>query len=209
MSALIERQDHVDGRFDTIAIMPGTERNSAVWRVYGRDLVVALGTDRVFAADTGADSILVLGLGGDTLDLIPVPFEPVEIPGDAKTVKTRPPVELPAGVVPPIPLDPPFDYPDLYPRLGRMVVDEGGSLWVMAYPEVIEPTSSWHYASTFAFKVEDGGARWRVLDPNGEVIAEVRTPDGFYALEIGEDYVLGLSKDEYDVEAVEIYSLTR
>jgi hypothetical protein len=59
------------------------------------------------------------------------------------------------------------------------------------------------------FIVEDGGARWRVVGRDGDVVAEVRTPPHFYPLEIGEDFVLGVSKDEFDLQTVVKYSLTR
>ena len=40
-------------------------------------------------------------------------------------------------------------------------------------------------------------------------MASVTTPPGFYPIEIGADYILGITKDEYDVEAVRLYSLAR
>ena len=106
-------------------------------------------------------------------------------------------------------MDPPYDYPSHYPRLGRVLVDRTGAVWVMAYPAVQDPVYSWRFSAVRGFEVEEGGARWRVLDPTGRPLATVRTPPGVFPLEIGADYVLGLTKDAYDVEAVVLHRLVR
>lgn len=53
----------------------------------------------------------------------------------------------------------------------------------------------------------DKGARWRVVDRDGSVIAELHTPPGFFLLEVGEDHVLGFHKDELHRESVQLYRL--
>lgn len=55
----------------------------------------------------------------------------------------------------------------------------------------------------------DEGALWRVVDRDGSPIAELRTPPGFFLLEVGDDYVLGIHKDEVGLESVEVYGLIR
>ena len=103
----------------------------------------------------------------------------------------------------------PYLYPEHYPLFGRLLADEAGYLWVMAYPVLLEPISSWRLERVYAFLVEEGGARWRVLGPAGRVVTELRTPPGLFPLEIGEDYVLGVSMDELDVQAVQLHRLVR
>ena len=146
-----------------------------------------------------------LSLAGDTLATLPTPFDPVSVSSAAKRERvrrfTRADGSLEIGSA--------YMYPDEYPLFARLLVSRAGNLWVMAYPAIEEPISSWRLASTYAFLVEDGGARWRVLSPRGEVLAEVRTPHGFFPLEVGDDYILGVSKDELDVETVSVYSLAR
>jgi hypothetical protein len=195
-SGLIGRKAPDSSSFDTLAIMPATERNSPNYRVYGESLVLALGPDRVYAGDTGSETIVSLNFDGDTLRLLPVPFAKNDIPSRAKREPTRQSGEE-------------YLYPEQYPVFGRLLVARTGNLWVMAYPKLTEPTSSWRLARAFAFLVEEGGARWAVLSPEGELLGQVRTPREFFVLEVGEDYVLGVSKDETDVETVSLYALSR
>lgn len=189
-SALVGRSHFATGAFDSVGIFPGTERNGRDYRVFGKSLLLALGPDELYVSDTGSDSILRLDYSGDTLGVLAVPFEPVPLPPEAKRVdvrryRGRDGVER---------IGEPYDYPDLYPRIARLFLDTDGLLWVMAYPQVTEPFGSQRLAMTYAFYVESGGARWRVLDGEGRMVARVRTPDGLYPLEIGPDHVLGVSK---------------
>lgn len=204
-SALLLREDFVEGTTDTLAILPGHERNSPNYRVFGRSLAFAFGDERFYASDTGSDSILVLSYTGDTLDVYASPFEEVAVPPSARTEDVRrfttPQGQEQVGTE--------YLYPDSYPRLGRLLVDELGYLWAMRFPPTDEPVGAPQVSTIYGFVVQEGGAEWRVLNPGGALVANVRTPPGLFPLEIGEDYVLGVSKDEYDVEAVELYRLRR
>ncbi len=191
--------------FDTLAILPATERNSPNYRAYGRSLVLSFGPDRIYAGDTGADEILALGFEGDTLQRYRTPFEPVPIPPAARAEEVRRTIRPDGSVA----IGQPYDYPAHYPLFGRLLADAQGDLWVMAYPELQEPVSSWRLSRVISFVVGEAGARWRVLAPDGALVAEIQTPPRFFPLEIGEDYVLGVAKDELDVEAVQLYRLER
>lgn len=50
---------------------------------------------------------------------------------------------------------------------------------------------------------------WDVFDPEGRLVAVVRTPPGLRIDEIGEDYLMGVWRDELDVEQVRTYRLRR
>jgi hypothetical protein len=50
---------------------------------------------------------------------------------------------------------------------------------------------------------------WTVFDPEGTLLARVALPVGIEVLEIGEDYILGLDRDDFDVEYVRMYTLER
>lgn len=204
-TGLIGRSDLGGGALDTLGIFPATERNSPNYRVFGKSLLMAWDTAAVYATDTGSPEILKLGMNGDTLAIWPTPFEAEVIPERAKREAVRE-FERPDGS---IERGNEYLYPDHYPRVGRLLLARTGELWVMRYPPFTEPTTSWRLERAFAFLVEEGGARWRVLDQSGEVVAEVHTPDGVFPLEIGEDYVVGLSRDANDVEAVSVYDLIR
>lgn len=205
MSGLIGRFHPQSESFDTIAILPATERNSPNYRVFGKSLLITWDAATVYAMDTGASAILKLSMDGEVLAEWPSPFEAEPVPrsvlGPGVREFERPDGSLEQGNE--------YLYPEEYPRAGRILLARTGELWVMRYPVLREPTSSWRLARAFAFLVEDGGAHWRVLGTDGAIIASVRTPAGVFPLEIGTDYVVGLSRDENDLETVSVYELAR
>lgn len=48
-----------------------------------------------------------------------------------------------------------------------------------------------------------------ILDPEGRLVGWVFLPDQLDILEIGQDYILGLYRDELEVEYVRMYRLHR
>lgn len=55
----------------------------------------------------------------------------------------------------------------------------------------------------------DDAPVWSVFDAESEIQARVSLPEGVDLLEVGVDYVLGLVRDEFDVEYVQMYRLER
>jgi hypothetical protein len=84
-------------------------------------------------------------------------------------------------------------YSETFPAYSSLTTDRAGNLWVRAYDR---PDHS-------------GPARWLVLDGAGATLGQVLTPDGLRIFEIGEDYVLGVERDELDVEHVRMYRLLK
>ena len=84
----------------------------------------------------------------------------------------------------------------------RVMSDASGHLWVEEY------LLSWGRLSA---------RPWTVFDPEGKGLGFVETPAGLEILEIGEDYILGTTRDERHVEHcppwthqhVEVWPLTR
>ena len=201
---------------DTIAVLPGSERTGDPFSLhaYEKDLVVGIAPGRLYLGDTGSDTILVMNLQGDSIGALPVPFEPAPVPADARekafedvtvtglhmsdarerltTTERRT-----------------FIYADHHPSYARLVAAPRDRVWVMAYPPLKQPAFRFELTSPTAFRRLEGGARWRVLDRAGLVIAELRTPPGFFVLEVGDDHVLGLHKDEFERESVRLYRLIR
>ena len=50
---------------------------------------------------------------------------------------------------------------------------------------------------------------WTVLGPDGRWLGTVEVPDRFELLDIGADWIVGLSLDELDVQTVAVYPLMR
>lgn len=82
-------------------------------------------------------------------------------------------------------------FPEMMPAFETLMVDDQRRLWV----EIYRPAPA------------SGPSRWIVHDDEGRRLGEVTMPDGFRPLEIGRDYVLGVWKDEWEVEFVQLYDL--
>jgi len=82
--------------------------------------------------------------------------------------------------------------PSTMPAFDRLQVDAAGNLWVLEYrrPADKQPT-------------------WTVFADDGHVLGTVDTPPGLEIFEIGNDYVLGVWRDEMEVEHVRMYALNR
>jgi len=82
-------------------------------------------------------------------------------------------------------------FPETLPAHGDMVVDDLGKLWVAEYALPSEPQ------------------KWVVYGPTGLLIGRAQTPPDGAVTHIGEDFILGVWRDELDVELVRMYRLSR
>lgn len=89
------------------------------------------------------------------------------------------------------------------PAFSDLMVDPLGNVWLRRY-EVDHAFTTMQYVRTVGVPSE-----WVVLDPAGRWLGEVQTPAQFTVLEIGSDHVLGLRRDEFDVEFIEVYRLLK
>ncbi|MGD8277162.1 MAG: 6-bladed beta-propeller [Gemmatimonadota bacterium] len=81
--------------------------------------------------------------------------------------------------------------PATRPAFDRFLADRAGYLWVAP------------------FRPGAGPAPWLVVDIDGGVLGSVDLPEGLRPTDIGEDYVLGVIRDDLDVEQVRMYPLHR
>lgn len=82
--------------------------------------------------------------------------------------------------------------PDSIPNIDHLVVDGLGAVWVGSY------------------QADPSAARlYHVYDPGGPFLARVAMPPAVEVLEIGPGYVLGLTRDDLDVERVVLFGLVR
>ncbi len=83
-------------------------------------------------------------------------------------------------------------FPDVRPAYGRILTDHGGAIWVADH----------------ALAGEDPRA-WQVFDARGRWLGTVRVPERFRLLDVGRDRVLGVARDDLDVERIEVRPLER
>ena len=81
-----------------------------------------------------------------------------------------------------------------FPAYSRLRGDALGHLWV---GEFKLPGAQYE------------GTLWTVFDTEGRALGFVATPGGLSIFEIGEDYILGATTDEMDVEYVQLWELAR
>lgn len=83
--------------------------------------------------------------------------------------------------------------PATMPAFGSIRADDEGNVWVRQY------RNEW----------DEGPSEWLVFDEDGGLRALVELPSGFTPTHIGNDHVLGIMRDELDLEYVQLYTLTK
>lgn len=78
------------------------------------------------------------------------------------------------------------------PPFQAIAIDDAGNLWAADYDDRISTPGT-----------------WSVYDAEGGFSARIRMPEGFRLLYAGEDFVIGVERDEYDVELARMYRIVR
>jgi hypothetical protein len=85
-----------------------------------------------------------------------------------------------------------LEWPEVLPAYARLMVDRSDNLWIEQFPIPGKETRD-----------------WIVYGSSGQQVAVIALPRDFRVLEAGPDYVLGVWRDEFDVEYVRVYSLLK
>ncbi|MGD2218245.1 MAG: hypothetical protein PVJ64_15915 [Gemmatimonadales bacterium] len=85
-----------------------------------------------------------------------------------------------------------MDVPATRPAYGRLLVDSQGALWVGDYAPYPEDPVLWH-----------------VFDRRGRLVTALQVPDRFRVFDIGADWILGVWRDDFDVERIRLYQLRK
>jgi hypothetical protein len=88
-------------------------------------------------------------------------------------------------------------YPERMPAYGSLLPDDLGNLWIEAYRFGDLP------------RTHSDHRLWSVFSSEGVWLGDVRMPQSFGAMQIGDDFVLGVSRDALGIERVEMYFLQK
>ncbi|HEX7051634.1 MAG TPA: hypothetical protein VF188_15625 [Longimicrobiales bacterium] len=164
---------------------------------FGAATLVAAAGDRIAVGDNAAYEVRFYASTGELIarirrtDATPRTVRPEDLAAELeRRLSGVPPVEeIREGIRASFRETP---APETLPYYQALVADGEGNLWVRRYAAPAEPA-----------------AVWDVFGPDGRWLGPVSTPDGFEVTDIGADYVLGIWKDELDVEHVRMYHLTK
>ena len=188
---------------EEIVRLPGTTfhphpMNLVLPGVFGSRTYVSKWEGRLIFGNSGSGEVFWYRLSGD-LDQV------ARLPWDQRPTSEEMIERYVQGSVPPLPEGIARDrtFKEELPAFSDLIVDAVGNVWLRRY-EVDHAFTTMQYIRTF-----DIPSTWVVLDPTGRWLGEVEMPANFTALEIGVDHVLGVRRDEFEVEYIEVYRLTK
>ncbi|MCY4398896.1 MAG: hypothetical protein OXE96_06045 [Gemmatimonadetes bacterium] len=171
------------------------------WKIYGRELVAGLWGDQIVVSPNDRYEIRAFRADGTLARIVRrdhVPRAPIEAdraPWVEEQLSFYREANVPEAMWEQARQE--FENTPLaqtFPAFSSVMTDATGHLWVEEYE----------------FPREDRpGVLWTVFDPTGRVLGFVETPEGLEIFEIGEDYILGSTEDEFEVEYVQMWPLER
>jgi hypothetical protein len=198
----VVRLDASGALLDTLDLVPGREvhieeedgRGVMITPPFGRNAVGTVRGDRVVVGSQETFEVRELAPDGAVLRVLRLPSRDVGLdPADARRllderVEAAPPerratLRRSLGAIP---------FPESRPAHGGLLADREGNLWV----------SEWA-----PFPRVPG--RWTVFGPDGRWLGEVEMPPGFQPTDIGDDWLVGVQRDEMDVEYVLVFPLVK
>lgn len=187
---------------DTIATVAGrevflsSEDGRAVMSapLFGRNSSAVVRDDRVFIGDQETLAVMLYAPDGALERIVRVPGVDLRLTGPEiqqataklladEPVERRPMMQAHYRQM---------DTPPTKPAYSSLMVDALGNLWAaeyVRYPDI--PTV------------------WTVFSANGALLGDVRVTPGFLPLQIGADWIIGVGRDELDVEYVRLYGIEK
>jgi hypothetical protein len=184
---------------DTIAVIPGHESvvydggdSGALWGKQGH---LATDGERVYLGWSDSLEYQVWSPEGDLLRIVRVPgvnltLTPKQVEAEIRAYMPDPGKASPARRAI-MEVQPDRTH---RPAYRDMVVDAEGYVWLQEHQGVHERSAD---------------TRWFIFHPNGTWLGSIVMPARLTIFRIGKDWVLGKRLDEWDVEHVELYRLTR
>lgn len=187
---------------DTIGLYPGRElvlreedgRIVMGMPPFGHNAVAAVGGLSVFVGDAEDYEVQVLGPTGDLQRILRRSGLELGISdADREAWIERLVSDVPSDVRPGLRAQlQDIPAPATRPAYSRIMADQLGFLWVAEYVHVV-----------------DQPRVWDVFGLEGQWFGSVETPENFSPLEIFEDKMVGVHKDDFDVERIWILPLKR
>ncbi|MBW3553970.1 MAG: hypothetical protein KY466_10690 [Gemmatimonadetes bacterium] len=193
-----------EAALDTVGVFPGRAvdlrpaRNRGWIRTevpYGPTTLVAVAGDEVVIGDNATWELRYFAPNGALVRVVRSPMEPrLVTEADLRRELDRrleglPPVEeIRAGIRASFEQTRPAER---MPAFDEILGDREGLVWVRAGSE------------------RDPKPAWRVVDADGAVAGTVTTPPGLRITDVGPDYVLGIWRDQLEVEYVQMHRLVR
>lgn len=163
--------------------------------LFGRDAFVATHAGRILLGDAVDMQVEELTADGVPARILRIPGYPLELSAAAfereREARLAAPDELPP-MIREFYQDLPV--PDRRPAYADLKVDPTGAIWLGPF---VGPNEG------------DGPETWQVLGPDGAWLGGVEIPADFSVMQIGMDFVLGVYRDELDVEHPRMLGLHR
>jgi hypothetical protein len=83
------------------------------------------------------------------------------------------------------------------------LVDGGEFVWIREYDPRV------HATGVGGLMTAGPGGNWAVFDLDGRRVTSVAVPEDFEPMSIESDHLIGVRRDEFDVESVRIYRIER
>jgi hypothetical protein len=171
----------------------GSERGSRPHPL-GRSTVLALSSDEIFVATGETPEVRTYGFDGAPRRILRAPPRDLRITDeDLDRFRQAQMEPVPDHLRPAAErelLEMPM--PERFPATSELLLDADGNLWMR------------HFARPGETK-----PRWGIFSLEGRYLGELETPEGVRVLEIGSDYLLGLHRDELNVERARVYSMQK
>jgi hypothetical protein len=96
-------------------------------------------------------------------------------------------------------------FAERFPAFSTIVADRAGNVWVRRY----DYRAEFRTPGRVRMETPVVATRWDVFDGQGRWLTTMTLPARFAPLEIGDDYMAGLSRDDDEVEHVQLYRLVK
>lgn len=188
---------------DDIGETPGSESYVSVGENYasgaalfGKAAHVAVLGQRIFRGTSDAMEVEELDMTGSLVRILRIPGYPLDLSGDRIAAEREARFEELPSAVPAFirQLVEDLPAPATRPAYANMLVDPSGAVWLELYRGVSE---------------RDRPQEWLIVDADGTWLGNVEVPRRFTVMEVRMDRMLGVWRDEVDVEHPQVLRLTR